>query len=1094
MTLSMLVETMRSHSRFRSLAGSLPAAGDLTGVGGTPGSGAALLVASLAAEHPHRMFVVVVETPADAEQWLSDLEVLAGGVALYPQRETLEDQEPHFEIAGERVETLEALLGGRLNVLVTTARATLERTSMPAGIARNQLTITAGGDATFERVVSRLEAMGYERQPTVRDVAQFAVRGGIVDVYGFGMAEPARIEWWGDEVVSIRGFELDSQRSTGPLDAVTVLPVRVTGDPAPEGDAVRQSLLDLIPRDAVFVAPAGIGETLIRRIYEDQAHHIEAARERTENVPQREVLFLDPAEWQGQWNRFGRIVLGSSDPGHDLGLFEPMPIERSMDRLRQLARRQDVLVLCDNEGQLERLEELLANGGPATELPPGLILALGSLSGGFAFPDLMVLTDHEIFRRARRIRRARRYRQSLAVPGLDAFRQGDYVVHLEHGIGIYRGIQTIRAGGANVEVVVLEYEGGDLLNVPIYRLDQIEPYRGAGDGTGPPPRLDRLGGNRWRKQRERAQTAIRRLAAELIELYARRSVASGFAFPPDTRWQKELESAFLYEDTPDQRRSTEEVKRDLEKAAPMDRIVVGDVGYGKTEVAIRAAFKVAVAGKQVAMLVPTTVLAEQHGVTFTERLADFPVKVEVLSRFRTPAEQRAVLAGLADGTVDIVIGTHRLLSNDVIFKDLGLLIVDEEHRFGVKHKERLKTLKLSVDILTLTATPIPRTLNLALSGLRDMSLIETPPSDRSPVLTFVEPWDDGLLEEVIARELDRGGQVFFVHNRIQTIESVAEKVKRLAPRARVAVAHGRMRERDLDDVMRRFVSGEVDVLVSTMIVESGLDVANANTMIVHHAERLGLAQLYQLRGRVGRGHRRAYCYLLVPDQVDKEAEDRLKLLEHHTDLGSGYRLALRDLEIRGAGNLLGREQSGFAHQVGFDLYMRWLKEAVDTLNKGESARERQPPEVIFDGPAHLPDGYIPDEEAKLELYRRLARAEQLGDIGKLREELRDRFGRLPDEAARLLIVAELRMLGAELGMETIIVRGDDARLNFRTTAAPRLAGLTVALEDVQFRAEVRRMIPLSLRLCRLGGVSIEQGLVRAMAAALGEETSPAVAS
>jgi transcription-repair coupling factor (superfamily II helicase) len=595
-----------------------------------------------------------------------------------------------------------------------------------------------------------------------------------------------------------------------------------------------------------------------------------------------------------------------------------------------------------------------------------------------------------------------------------------------------------------------------------------------------------LGTTTWQRQRDKTRAAIRLMAAELLDLYARRELAPGYAFPPDTPWQRELESAFLYEDTPDQRRASDEVKRDMERARPMDRLLVGDVGYGKTEVAVRAAFKAVQAGKQVVVLVPTTILAEQHGRTFRERLADYPVRVEVLSRFRSTRDIAAVVARIVQGEVDVVIGTHRLLSRDVAFRDLGLLVVDEEHRFGVRHKERLKALKLAVDVLTLTATPIPRTLHLSLAGLRDLTLLETAPKDRSPVLTFVEPWDDALLEEAMARELDRGGQVYFVHNRVETIATIAERVRALAPRAMVAVAHGQMREADLEAVMARFVRGEVDVLVSTMIVESGLDVPNANTMIVDRADRFGLAQLYQLRGRVGRSHRRASCYLLVPDQVDDQAAERLRVLEHHTDLGSGYRIALRDLELRGAGNLLGGEQSGHAHAVGYDTYLRWLEETMRSLKQGEGTgpREWAPPDVTLDAPAHLPDAYVGDDDAKLDLYRRLARAEEPCEIQAVREELRDRFGPVPPDADRLLLVAELRALGARAGLETVLITGDEARLTFRRDAAPRLARLQVALEAVQFEADVRRAVPLSLRLRRLGGETIGPGLTRALTAVL----------
>jgi transcription-repair coupling factor (superfamily II helicase) len=656
------------------------------------------------------------------------------------------------------------------------------------------------------------------------------------------------------------------------------------------------------------------------------------------------------------------------------------------------------------------------------------------------------------------------------------------VVHLDHGIGIYRGIQTIMAGEALIEAAVVEYEGGDRLNVPLYRLDQLERYRAAGeDGDLAPPRLHRLGGTAWRKQREKTRAAIRQMASELLDLYARRKIVPGYAFPPDTRWQRELESSFLYEDTADQRKATEDVKRDMERPVPMDRLLVGDVGYGKTEIAVRAAFKAVQSGKQVAVLVPTTILADQHGRTFSERLADYPVKVAVLSRFLSARDQKKVLDQVAQGTVDVVIGTHRLLSRDVQFKDLGLLVVDEEHRFGVRHKERLKELRLAVHVLTLTATPIPRTLHMSLAGLRDLTLIETPPRDRSPILTFVEPWDDALLEEAIARELDRGGQVFFVHNRIETIATIAARVRHLAPRARIEVAHGQMAAEALERVMLAFVRGEVDALVSTMIVESGLDVPNANTMIVHDAHRLGLAQLYQLRGRVGRSHRRAYCYLLTPDVMDPAAEDRLKVLEHHSDLGAGYRIALKDLEIRGAGNLLGAEQSGHAHAVGFDLYLRWLEETVQGLKaEGRPSEEVQPPEVVFDGAASIPEPYVADEDIKLDLYRRLARATRSGEIQELRQELRERFGPLPVETQRLLDLGTLRVLGSILGIQHILVRGDEARITFRTGAAPRLARLTAALDDVQLAADVRRTVPLALRLVRLGGESLTPALVRAL--------------
>ena len=1085
MPLDFLLEKFQELPAMHALRERLPAPGQRLGVGGLPGSSPAVLVGALARQLPQRAFAVVAPTPADAERWLADLQTLLGSdsAALYPQRESLGAEEPHYELAGERIETIEALLRGAVRILITTARATAERTAVPRVLEQARLVIEVG---TEERrltdTTQGLDGVGYERVPTVTEVAQYSVRGGILDVYGFGMASPARIEWWGDEVASIRSFDLDTQRSGEPLQRVTILPVKGEGQ-AQHAPSVRSNLLDLLPTDTLVVLDQESAvEREVERAWTDAAHHLEVARRMGEEPPAREALFVEPDGWRERLHSLPRLAAADAETEQRFPLVPPEHIDRDLKRLRRvIAEPPPTVILCDNEGQLERLEELLGTDRAT--------LAVGALDGGFIMPTLRVLTDHEIFRRARRLRRPRRYRSAVSTAASRPLTPGGYVVHLEHGIGIYRGLQTISVGsdGATLEVAVVEYEGGDRLNVPLYRIDQLEPYRAAGDGDAPPPRLHRLGATTWQRQRDKTRAAIQAMAAELLDLYARRQLAHGYAFPTDTPWQRELESSFLYEDTPDQRRASDEVKRDMERARPMDRLLVGDVGYGKTEVAVRAAFKAVQVGKQVAVLVPTTILAEQHGRTFRERLADYPVRIEVLSRFRSTKEAAPIVQRLVAGEVDIVIGTHRLLSPDVAFKDLGLLVVDEEHRFGVRHKERLKALRLSVDVLTLTATPIPRTLHLSLAGLRDLTLLETAPKDRSPVLTFVEPWDDALLEEAMAREIDRGGQVYFVHNRIETIDTVAARVQALAPRARLVVAHGQMKEADLEAVMGRFVRGDVDILVSTMIVESGLDVPNANTMIVDRADRLGLAQLYQLRGRVGRSHRRAFCYLLVPDLVDAQAEERLQVLEHHTDLGSGYRIALRDLELRGAGNLLGGEQSGHVQAVGFDMYLRWLEEAVRGLKQEPGAGSREqfsPPDVTLDAPAHLPDDYVADDDSKLDLYRRLARAEQPGEIEAVRDELRDRFGPLPADAERLLLVAELRALGARTGLETILLKGDEARLTFRRDAAPRLAGLQVALEAVQFEADVRRAVPLSLRLRRLGGESIGPGLVRALTAVL----------
>jgi transcription-repair coupling factor (superfamily II helicase) len=1084
-SLPLLLETIERLPAFTRLLNTLPTPGERRRIAGLPGSADAVTVAALVTRAPGRFFVVVTDTLPDAERWLADLRSLVADdiVALYPPREGFGEAEPHLEVAGERIETLERTMRGQVRLLVTTSRALLERTRMPRALRDLRIELRKGDRRRLVALIEELEKIGLERVPMVEDVAQFSVRGGILDVYGFGMADPVRAEFWGDEIVDLRQFDMASQRSTREVDHALVLPV--DGNVDPEAlETERHSIVSLWTPDTLIVTPEGVHiEAELQRTWGEAAHHIDLARRRGEDVPDRDELFESPTALLKDLRAFGTIEETSDEAEVVFPLRPPEQIGRDIPQLRRIVRDPlRTIILCDNAGQAERLDELLADGGQ----PSPAALTVGVLQGGFVVPSsdgagLRVLTDHEIFRRERRIRRARRYTSGITVDTL-SLREGDYVVHLEHGVGIYRGIETIVAGQSTIEVAIVEYEGGDRLNVPLYRIDQLERYRSAADVSedSPPPRLHKLGGKRWGQQREKTRSAIREMTVELLDLYARRKIASRAPHVPDTAWQAQLESSFLFEDTPDQRKATTDVKADMESGRPMDRLLVGDVGYGKTEIAVRAAFKAVQSERQVAVLVPTTILADQHARTFGERLADFPMRVAMLSRFQSAKEQEQVLGQIAAGNVDIVIGTHRILSPDVTFKRLGLIIIDEEHRFGVKHKERLKQLRLETDVLTLTATPIPRTLHMSLAGLRDMTLMQTPPRDRSPVLTYLEPWDDGLIEEGITRELDRGGQVFFVHNRIETIDAIADHVRRVVPRANVAVAHGQMREKDLEDIMHRFVSGGVDVLVSTMIVESGLDVPNANTMFVNRADYFGLAQLYQLRGRVGRSHRRAYCYLMVPDQLDEDAERRLRVLEHHTELGAGYRIALKDMEMRGAGNLLGPEQSGFVQAVGFDLYLRLLEETVRHVIQGNGGPKVVPAEVSVDVPSHLPDEYVPSHEAKLDVYRRLSRVENAGEIVALQHELRDRFGPLPESAQAMLSVAQLRVLGGRLSVDSVLVRGNEARVNFRDAAVPRMKGLSAAFHEVQFQADVRRAHPLSLKLTRLGGVPILDGLVRAL--------------
>ncbi len=1100
MGLPRLLDAVEGLPAFARVLRALPVGGTSLRIGGLAGSSDAVFVAALARAVPQRLIVVITDQVGDAERWLADLDALVDDipVALYPPREGFGEVEPHAEVAGERVETLEKLGRSGVRLLLTTARAILERTPLPRALAGARVELRKGDVRRPEDLATHLESIGFERVPMVEDVAQFSMRGGIFDIYSFGMAEPVRLEFWGDDIVELRHFDLNTQRSTRDAEMALILPVDVRAQDA-TGATERVTLPELWPSDSLIVMPSGssVLPELVRT-WEEAAHHIELARRRGESFVSRDSLFSPPPEMASRIARFGtvriapppqRAVSASSadvqpsgpDPDISFPIRPPETISRDLRVLRRLQRDGlHTVILCDNAGQAERLDELLGEDGPVSAS-----LAIGVLGGGFVVPNVVrVLTDHEIFRRDRRLRRTRKYSTGAALDTIGALKPGDYVVHLEHGIGIYRGIEKIFVRESTIEAAVIEYEGGDRLNVPLYRIDQIERYRSAHDVSedAPAPRLHKLGGNRWKQQREKTRMAILEMTQELVELYARRRITTRPAHAIDGAWQRQLESSFLFEDTPDQRKATEDVKRDLESERPMDRLLVGDVGYGKTEIAIRAAFKAVQSGRQVAVLVPTTILAEQHARSFGDRLADFPITVEVMSRFQTAKEQAVVVEKLRKKQIDIVIGTHRLLSPDVQFAELGLIVVDEEHRFGVKHKERLKQLKLETDVLTLTATPIPRTLHQSLAGLRDLTIMQTPPRDRSPVLTFVEPWDDALIEEAVSRELDRGGQVFFVHNRIETIQAIADHLTRLVPRARVAVGHGQMKERELESVMRRFVEGEVDILVSTLIVESGLDVPNANTMFVNRADHLGLAQLYQLRGRVGRSHRRAYCFLLVPEQLDDDAERRLSVLEHHTELGSGYRVALKDLELRGAGNLLGPEQSGFVHSVGFDLYLRLLDEAVTQMSQGAGQKAWVPSDVSMDFPSYLPDDYITTQDAKLDVYRRLTAMRASADIEALQSEVRDRFGPMPPPAQALFGGAMLRVLGAALGVDGVLVRASEARVNFRADAIPRLKGLSAAFHGVQFQVDVRRTQPLALKVTRLGGAEMLEGLVRALRA------------
>ena len=1044
-------------------------------MGGAIGSLPLAVVAALAEQLPNRLWVVAASSPGEAGEHLGDLETLLGGAAVahYPQREGVSGDDagddPLPTLAGRRVEAFEALLAGRAKVMVTTRRALQEVAPIPDDLAALRLTLKAGQRLRRDSLIEALEARGFERVPIVEGPGCYAVRGGLIDLFSFGAAAPARVEFWGNDIESIRCFDVLDQRSTHTTDRTDILPVRFGGSAAAAGQS-RSSILERLPRDTVLVRssdrPWTDSATGPWRQVEEQ--YTEAVRYGNPATPPA-TLFLPPETLASRASLHPQLVFLEEhvgDPVFDVR--RPPRIERNTRRLASFlagaaARGATTHLLCDNDGQAARLEELLADrkGMP----PRGCHVVVGSLSGGFllsdSIPSANFLTDHEIFRRSRKLRRSKRFRGAAALESLAQLTPGDYVVHMEHGIGRFRGLERVVIGDESIESLVVVYDQDEVLRVPVYLLDQVERWVGA-HPEDRPPSLHRIGGKRWKSLKRKTQAAINRMTAELLELYAARRARPGNAFSADTRWQREMESSFLYEDTPDQRQAVEDVKRDMQSPGIMDRLVCGDAGYGKTEVAVRAAFKAVQDGKQVAVLAPTTVLVAQHAKTFGDRLADYPVRVLSLSRLDSPARQREVVAELAGGTADIVIGTHRLLSPDVAFRDLGLVVIDEEQRMGVRQKERLKRLRTTVDVLTLTATPIPRTLHLSLTGVRDLSLIRTPPRDRMPIVTHVISWSDHLIAEACQQELDRGGQVFFLHNRVETIDTAARRVRRLVPRAAVDVAHGQLPVRQLDRAMTGFVQGNTDILVCSSIIENGLDVPNANTLIVTGADRFGLSQLYQIRGRVGRWDRRAYCYLIVPEKITPEAEKRLRVLEHYTELGSGYQIALRDLEVRGAGNLLGEDQSGFAHAVGIDTYMRLIEDAVRRIREGPDRRDYPRPEVTMDGDAYLPDEYVPDQHQKLHLYRRLSKMSSHAEVGALAEELGDRFGRLPIQARRLLEKSLLAVAGRRAGVNRILVRRNSARINFISGVVPRMSALEEALAGEPVRIEVRRISPLSV--------------------------------
>ncbi len=1047
-----------------------------------------------------RTCLVLCRSEEVAAALAADLEFFLGGaVALLPEREG--DREAR---AG-RVQALHRLATGQATILVASVGAALPRTIGPAALAAAALSLYPQRIVPRDDLLRALTAAGYRGVGQVSEPGEFAVRGGILDCFPPQTSHPVRIEFFGDEITSLRRFDPETQRSLGPESAVTILPLSEVPMTEAAVTLAERRLRDAGRRQAVSVPPALLDALEQRRpisewdaflpfflpglatllaylpsgslivwdepaaLAERAAAVLEEAASKPEYplggwepdlaplIPPVSERFASWEELRGLARAWPAITLtpfapvplaalgGQPDGGPTLHLpaasVDPYQgrITRFLEDLSAWRRRGErITLVARSEAQARRVQEILrdhdlgARLGREVPEPGGIALWTGALSSGFRIAPLglTVVTETEIFGARILPRRRARPKEALPFTSFADLKEGDYVVHVDHGIAQYLGLQQLAVGGQEGDFLCLKYAGTDTLYVPVSKLHLVQRYVGADSAGGVPP-LDRLGGTSWAKAKERVRASVREMAGELLRLYAARQVVPGHAFALDSPWQKEFEAAFPYEETPDQLQAIRDVKRDMEAPQPMDRLVCGDVGYGKTEVALRAAFKSVMDGKQVAVLVPTTVLALQHYQTFSARFANFPVRVELLSRFRPAPEQKQVLQGLADAGVDIVIGTHRLLQKDVRFHALGLLVVDEEQRFGVAAKEALKQLRREVDVLTLTATPIPRTLHMAMLGVRDVSTIETPPEERLAIRTYMTPHDPQVITEAIQRELARGGQVFFVHNRVESIHTVARELRRLVPEARIAVAHGQQNETTLERIMVDFYLKKVDVLLCTTIIESGLDVPSANTIIIDRADTLGLAQLYQLRGRVGRDKYRAYAYLLLPAEggMTEVARRRLQVIAELTELGSGFKIATRDLEIRGAGNLLGAEQSGHIAAVGFDLYSQLIQETVREL-KGEPVEAAVDPVIRLRAEGFIPESYVSDPTLRLNLYKRLAAildAERLRDFT---EELQDRFGPVPPEVRWLLTVMDLKIRARSLRVREIDARREAIRLTF----------------------------------------------------------------
>jgi transcription-repair coupling factor (superfamily II helicase) len=1072
-------------------------------ISGLAGSSRQVLIAALQ-EDVERPMLVVTHNMFSAQKIAEDLQECLSpeDVLLYPANELVaaESAISSPETLAQRMDVLIKLSKGYRGIVVVPFSGVRRYLPISAVMAESQIAVRVGDSLPLESFLRQMTALGYTRADRVELRGEMSVRGGIVDFYPLTASQAYRIEWFGDDIDSIRLFDPADQRSSDRLESFIVPPCQeVLADShrmeiaANHAQQLLEKQLDKMTdrtaKDRLRTEMGGELEKLREHVYFPEIYKyisllyperhtildympgdtLLILDEPTRLIETAKQLERDEAEWSMHLLQNGKSLPGlalarETDeilhhrpfPTLFLSLFlrqiphsQPQNIlnmtsrsmqnfhgqmnvlKAEMDRWRKTGAT--VMMLAGNTERMERMRRVLDDY--SIETP---ILLEGNLQSGFELPSshLVIITEGEMFsqkqRKARRI--DKKVDNAERIKSYTELKVGDYVVHHNHGIGKYVGIGTLEIAGIHKDYLHILYAGGDKLSVPIEQVDMIQKYVGSEERE---PKVNKLGGSEWTRAKSKVKASVQDIADDLIKLYAERQTAPGYAFGQDTSYQNEFEAMFPYDETRDQKRAIEEIKRDMEKSQPMDRLLCGDVGYGKTEVAIRAAFKAAMDSKQVAVLVPTTILAQQHYETFRERFAGYPINVQVLSRFRSRKEQNETMKGLKAGTVDVVIGTHRLLSQDIIFKSLGLLIVDEEQRFGVSHKEKLKKLKTNVDVLTLTATPIPRTLHMSMLGVRDLSVIETPPENRFPVQTYVVEYSPALVREAIERELARGGQVYYLYNRVQGIYQMAEQINALVPDARVAVGHGQMSEQELEKTILDFLDGESDVLVSTSIIETGVDIPNVNTLIVHDADKMGLSQLYQLRGRVGRSNRIAYAYFTYQrDKVLTEvAEKRLQSIKEFTELGSGFKIAMRDLSIRGAGNLLGAEQHGFIASVGFDMYSQMLADEIAKRKaemSGEEVKEEKPVSTLIDVSidAYLPSDYIYDSIQKIEIYKKVAAIRTFEESDDVIDELVDRFGDLPQSVSNLLAVARLKVYGTMYGIEQISGKGDDLILRF----------------------------------------------------------------